>query len=131
MMNKNLAKKLVEVGKQWQAGDRDYSFETRIFGVWPESQLPQGGLIAIIEVQGFYRCEDMSDAIKLHYEEVFSTPDWLDQNLSEEQIANYVTSFEKKLDEFSKKVYETIRDTLAQEKQEHGEIYSSDPMYWQ
>lgn len=126
-MNKELFNKVLEVGKQWVSGDKKYSFEIRMFVPLSKNQNPEGGFVAIIDVQGFYRDDKWTDAIKLHSECVFSKPDLLNPNLAEEQISNYVLS--KKLENFTLNSYENFNDILNKEKATCGKIYSSDPFY--
>lgn len=130
MINQELVKKLVEVGSQWVCGERFYAFETRMFRPLSEFQYPQGGFVAIIDVQGFSRNEKFTDPIKLHYEEVFSTPDLFNLALTQEQIDAYAYSLPEKLKSFKSNAYSQFEGILKNEVAK-GKIYSSDPYHWE
>jgi len=130
MVNKNLIKSLVEIGKEWSTRERDYSYETRFCGPLSENQYPEGGLIAIIEVQGFFRDKQLKNPIKLHYEKVFSVPDLFNMDITKEQIDICASSFSILLEEFTINAYKSFQSILAQQKSDFGNCYTTDPIYW-
>lgn len=127
-MNKELLSSLLEVGKHWSTGKRNYAFETRLCMPLSEFNYPQGGIVVIIDVQGFYRDERWEDAIKLHHEEVFTTPELLDVNLTQQQIDACASSFLQKLEKYTQKAYGAFKEILEKEAPK-GKVYTSD-IYW-
>lgn len=84
------------------------------------------GFVATIEVPGFYSDENWTKPIKLHYEEVFSTPELYNTMLTHEQINNYALSLSKKSEILTSNAYKEFEIALKNEA-EKGGVYSLDP----
>lgn len=125
MINKELLKAIIAILKQWITGERNYSFEARLFRPLSKFQYPQGGFVVIIDVQGFYKNEEYSDPIKLHYEVIISAPELHNQTLTQEQIYNYISSFPEKLNSVTLNAYKEFENKLNGYKA-NGNIYSYD-----
>lgn len=127
-MNKELLRCLLEIGKQWCVGDRDYAFETRLCLPLSSFSYPQGGIVIIIDVQGFYKDEKWGEAIKLHHEEIYSTPELLKDYLSQKDIEKIALSFSQQMGIYKKRAYDRFKQILENEKN-IGKVYTSD-IFW-
>lgn len=125
-MNKEVANAIKGVVKNWQAGERNYTFETR--GVKFCKPLPETGeyvCVFCLRVDGFYTDSSLKQPIDLN----FTSQDFITMNLNEENPENSkgdANRLSKFLESFTNDCYDKIRAEIDN----HTNPYTSDFLYW-
>ena len=126
-MNKEVANAIKNVVKSWQAGDRNYTFETR--GIKFCKPLPGTGeyiCVFFLRVEGFYTDSSLLQPIDLN----FTSQNFITKNLNEENPENSkgdANRLSKFLETFTKDSYDKIKTEI----ENCPNPYTSDLLYWE
>lgn len=125
-MNKEVANAIKDVVKSWQAGERNYTFETR--GIKFCKPLPGTGEYVCafcLRVEGFYTDSSLQQPIDLN----FTSQNFITKNLNEENPENSkgdANRLSKFLETFTKDSYDKIKTEI----ESCPNPYTSDFLYW-
>lgn len=127
MRNKEVEAKITEVISEWKTAEKNYSFESRIFGGVQASKHLNGEAVMQfhIRIDGFFEDITYQKPIILEY----SSHIFFTSQLCEEKPDNPNADAVKLnafLDKFTQEAYQEAAKELAS----YTKFYTSDPLYW-
>lgn len=127
MRNKEVEAKIIEVISEWKTAEKNYTFESRIFGGVQTPNYHNGEAVMQfhIRIDGFFEDITYQKPIVLEY----SSPLFITSQLSEERPDNPnadAVRLKAFLNKFTQEAYQEAEKELAS----YTEPYISDPIYF-
>jgi len=127
MGNKEVEARITEVICEWKTAEKEYTFESRIFGgvQFPKHLNGEAVLQFHIRIDGFFEDISYQKPIVLEYSSHLFFTTQLSETNPDNPNADAV-KLKAFLEKFTQKAYQEVARVLASYKK----CYTSDPIYW-